>query len=109
MRRVAAQITTKQNVAVAVGIVRSAMVAFCQLLKTAPFKTTFKHNLARTLVAAARGTQLFRWISGEEDFVSNLKTLPLDASISHHSDIMKLHAHRGARVDAHQNTLHTFP
>ena len=80
VHRVAAQITTTTtNVAVAEAFVRSARVAFCQLLQTAPFKTTFKHNLARTLVAAARGTQIFRWISGEEGFVSNLKTLPPDA------------------------------
>ena len=79
VRRVAAQITTQINVAVAGEIVRSARVFVCQLLKSAPLNTTFKHNLARTLVAAARGTHIFRWISGEEGFVTNLKTLPPDA------------------------------
>ena len=81
MRRVAAQITTNINVAVAGKIVRSLRAFFCQLLKTAPFNTTFKHNLARTLVAAAGGTQIFRWISGEEGFVSNLKTLLPDTHV----------------------------
>ena len=41
--------------------------------------TTFKHILARTLVAAARGTSIVRWIFNKEGFVSNLKTLPPDA------------------------------
>ena len=99
MRRVAALITTNINVDAAAEVVHSARVFVCQLLKTAPFNTTFKHNLARTLVAAARGTHIFRWISGEEGVVSNLKTLPPDAQFFHnHSDIMKLHVHRGARI-----------
>jgi hypothetical protein len=41
--------------------------------------TTFKHILARTLVAAARGTSIFLWIFNKEGFVTNLKTLPPDA------------------------------
>ena len=41
--------------------------------------TTFKHILARTLVAAARGTSIVRWIFNKEGFVTNLKTLQPDA------------------------------
>ena len=41
--------------------------------------TTFKHILARTLVAAARGTLILRWIFNKEGFVTNLNKLPPDA------------------------------
>ena len=41
--------------------------------------TTFKHILARTLVAAARGTLICLWIFNNEGFVTNLKTLLPDA------------------------------
>ena len=65
MLRIAAQLTTNINAAVAAEIVRSARVFVCQLLNTAPFNTTFKHNLARTLLAAARGTQIFSGFPGK--------------------------------------------
>ena len=96
VRRVAAQITTQINVAVAGG-----NCAFCECGFLSPAengKTILKHNFDRTLVAAARGTSFCRWISGEVVFVSNLQTLPPDAQFSNHSDIMNLRVHRGARV-----------
>ena len=64
----------QNNVAVALEIVRPARVAFCRLRKLRSTLTPFKHILARTLVAAARGTSNFRWIFNKEGFVSNLKT-----------------------------------
>ena len=124
MRRVAAQVTTNIDVAVAAEIVRSARVLFCQLLKTAPFKTTVKHNLARTFVAEARGTHICLWISGEEGFVSNLKTLPPDAQFPQprrHYSVARSprrararrrareHTHTHTHTHKHTETLQTFP
>ncbi len=109
VRGAAGRITPPTDVLVAEEIVRSARVFFCQLLKTAPFNTTFKHNLARTFVAAARGTQIFLWISGEEGFVSNLKTLPPDAQFpqpQRHYEVARSprRARRRAREHTHTNT-----
>ena len=47
------------NVAVAVEIMHSARVAFCRLLKTVPFKTTFKRNHARTHYSCSQGHFIF--------------------------------------------------
>ena len=41
--------------------------------------TTFKHILARTLVAAARGTSIVGGLLNKGGFVSHVKTLPPDA------------------------------
>ena len=59
LHRVAAQTMIKTNVAVAGGIVRPVMVAFCQLRKRRSPLTTFKHNLARTHYSCSQGHFIF--------------------------------------------------
>ena len=71
--------------------------------------TTFKHILARTLVAAARGTSFFRWMFNKEGFVSNLKTLPPDAQFpqpQRHYEVARSprRARRRAREHTHKHT-----
>ena len=86
---------------------------FGQLLETAPFNTTCKHNHARTLVAAATGTHLFRWIGVCFDvswFCCELEHITAGRTISATTATLLSCTFTAARASVpRQNTLHTFP
>ena len=95
---------------------------FGQLLETAPFNTTCKHNHARTLVAAATGTHLFRCICVCVlvclGFVSNLNTLPPDIQLlqpQRHYEVARSprrarqHTRASTRARTHTNTPKHIP
>ena len=86
---------------------------FGQLLETAPFNTTCKHNHARTLVAAATGTHLFRWICvcfGVSWFCVELEHIAAGHTTSTTTATLRsctftaARASTHARVDARANT-----